>query len=217
METGFRLVHPLLAGDATGIIAAAAVTTSLGLPMWQDVFVEYAFGFAFGLLIFQALFMRDMAGGSYVMAVGRSFVPEWLSMNAVMAGMIPAMVVLMSRDMPAMHATSLRFWGVMSLATLVGFVVAFPVNLWLVGVGLKHGMGTDRVLGRGGHSVAADPTAPASAMKHENMPDMSGMAQGAKPAGATTAQILAMGVLTLIALGAGVMLATVYGHWSMAG
>ena len=25
-----------MAGDATGIIAAAAITTSLGLPMWQD-------------------------------------------------------------------------------------------------------------------------------------------------------------------------------------
>ncbi|WP_164153909.1 DUF4396 domain-containing protein, partial [Stenotrophomonas maltophilia] len=86
--------------------------------MWQDVIAEYVFGFAFGLLIFQALFMRDMAGGSYWGALRMSFIPEWLSMNAVMAGMIPTMVVLMSRDMAAMHASSLRFWGVMSLATL---------------------------------------------------------------------------------------------------
>ena len=54
-----------MAGYATGVIVAAAITTALGLPMWQDVIAEYVLGFGFGLLIFQALFMRDMAGGSY--------------------------------------------------------------------------------------------------------------------------------------------------------
>lgn len=145
-----------IAGDATGIIVAAAIAAALGLPMWLDIIFEYVFGFAFGLLVFQALFMKDMLGGSYRKAVRRSFTPEWLSMNAVMAGTIPVMVILMSRDMSAIEATSLRFWGVMSLATLVGLVVAFPVNMWLVAVGLKHGMGTVRALGKGGHSLAAE-------------------------------------------------------------
>jgi len=145
-----------MAGDATGIIVAAAITLTLGLPMWLDSISEYFFGFAFGLLIFQSLFMKDMMGGSYLTAVRRSFLPEWLSMNAVMAGMIPTMVILMSKDMSAMEATSPRFWGVMSLATLVGLVIAFPVNAWLVAAGLKHGMGTVRALGRGGHSLAAE-------------------------------------------------------------
>src|SRR5258706_4053588 len=53
-----------IAGDATGIIFAAVVTALLGFPMWIDVIVEYVFGFLLGLLIFQALFMRDMMGGS---------------------------------------------------------------------------------------------------------------------------------------------------------
>ena len=96
-----------LAGDATGIIIAAAVTAALGLPMWLDLTSEYLLGFGFGLLIFQALFMRDMLGGSYRAALKRSFMPEWLSMNAVMAGMIPVMVVLMSRDIRAMEVTSI--------------------------------------------------------------------------------------------------------------
>jgi hypothetical protein len=133
-----------VAGDATGIILAAAVTTSLGFPMWIDVISEYVFGFAFGLLIFQALFMKDMLGGSYVRSVKGTFMPEWLSMNAVMAGMIPVMVILMSLDMTAMEATSLHFWGVMSLGVVVGLATAFPVNMWLVGQGLKHGMATVR-------------------------------------------------------------------------
>jgi hypothetical protein len=133
-----------VAGDATGIIASAVITSMLGLPMWLDLVVEYLAGFAFGLLIFQAFFMRAMLGGSYPAAVRKSFLPEWLSMNCVMAGMIPVMVVLMLGDMTAMEPTSLRFWGVMSLATMVGAVVAYPINVWLVQAGYKHGMGTER-------------------------------------------------------------------------
>lgn len=202
-----------MAGDATGVIAAAALSLTLGLPMWQDVITEYVFGFAFGLLIFQALFMRDMAGGSYWGALRASFMPEWLSMNAVMAGMIPTMVVLMSRDMASMHATSLRFWGVMQLATLAGFAVAYPVNLWLVGVRLKHGMGTVRVLGEGGHTVEAEKSEkPMPAIARGGMAGMADMAAGP---GATKPQIVAMTVLTLLALGAGIIIATVFGRWSM--
>lgn len=145
-----------MAGDATGIIVAAVITSLLRLPMGVDAVVEYVAGFAFGLLIFQALFMKDMLGGGYWQAVKATWLPEWLSMNAVMAGMIPVMIILMTRDMRAMEPTSLRFWGVMSLASLVGAVLAYPVNWWLVKNGLKHGMGTKRVLGRGGASVAAE-------------------------------------------------------------
>src|SRR3984893_9655676 len=54
-----------VAGDATGIILAAAVTAVLGLPMWADLLVEYTTGFLFGWLIFQSLFMRALMGGTY--------------------------------------------------------------------------------------------------------------------------------------------------------
>ncbi len=142
-----------MAGDATGIIVAAAITSLLGLPMGIDAVIEYFAGFAFGLFIFQALFMKDMLGGSYWQAVKSTILPEWLSMNAVMAGMIPVMIILMTRDMRAMEPTSVRFWGIMSLASLVGAVLAYPVNLWLVAKKLKHGMGTERALGKGGADV----------------------------------------------------------------
>ena len=146
-----------VAGDATGIIVAATVTALLGLPMWLDLIVEYAAGFAFGLLIFQSLFMRDMMGGSYLRAVRHSFLPEWLSMNMMMAGMFPPMVLLMmGRDMRAMVPTELTFWGAMSAAVAVGTLVAYPINVWLVQVGLKHGMGTVRALAKGGHSLEAE-------------------------------------------------------------
>lgn len=224
-----------LAGDATGIIIAAAVTAALGLPMWLDLIFEYLLGFSFGLLIFQALFMRDMLGGSYRAALQRSLMPEWLSMNAVMAGMTPVMVALMSRDMQAMEVTSIRLWGVMSLATLVGAVIAYPVNVWLVAVGLKHGMGSVRVLGAGGHSLEAEATRIRTTSGEEPMGLMPAMAgyekataehalQDREPAeeqrmsmkgGATGPQLAAVTLLTLLALGAGVVLADLSGGLSL--
>jgi hypothetical protein len=137
-----------IAGDATGIILAAVVTALLGFPMWVDVIVEYIFGFLLGLLIFQALFMRDMMGGSYRENVRRSFLPELLSMNMMMAGMAPVMIFLMmGRDMRAMWPTEPLFWFVMSLGVTVGFIIAYPVNLWLVAKGMKHGLMTVRAPG----------------------------------------------------------------------
>jgi len=53
-------------------------------------------------------------------------------MNFMMAGMFPAMVVLMmGRDMRAMEPTELVFWGAMSIAIGVGLLTCYGVNLWL--------------------------------------------------------------------------------------
>jgi FtsP/CotA-like multicopper oxidase with cupredoxin domain len=140
-----------IAGDATGIILAAVATALLGFPMWIDVIVEYVFGFLLGLLIFQALFMRDVMGGSYGQNVRRSFLPELLSMNMMMAAMAPVMIFLMmGRDMRAMWPAEPLFWFVMSLGVTVGFVIAYPVNVWLVSKGLKHGLMTVRAMSHEG-------------------------------------------------------------------
>lgn len=231
-----------LAGDATGIIAAAVLTSFFSLPMWFDSVVEYVVGFAFGLLVFQALFMKDMLGGSYLDAVKGTWLAEFLSMNAVMAGMIPVMIVLMTRDMAAMEPTSLRFWGIMSLATLVGAALAFPVNRWLVKNGLKHGMGTERALGKGGAKTefererlaeiapaetietpemktgaAAMPHRAHTAATHEAGGDvqtesMSGMKMGGSVSAASKVFVTLM---TIAMLAAGVFVAGRWGDFSM--
>jgi plastocyanin len=134
-----------VAGDATGIILAAVITAALGLPMWLDLIIEYTAGFAFGLLVFQALFMKSVMGGSYRDSVKKTFLPEFISMNFMMAGMAPVMMFLMmSRDMRAMDPTALIFWGVMSVGVAAGFALAYPANVWLVRNGLKHGLMTQR-------------------------------------------------------------------------
>lgn len=202
-----------MAGDATGVVAAAALTATLGLPMGLDFVAEYVFGFAFGLLVFQALFMRGMLGGSYVRALRHSLYPEWVSMNAVMAGMGPVMLVIMGRHMSAMEPTSLRFWGTMSLASLVGAAVAYPANVWLVAARLKHGMGTDRALGHGGSPVQAVHAhgGSASDLSHQAPPEPA-------PAGfvsPTLPQKSAVALLSLLALATGLMLSALFGDLGM--
>jgi hypothetical protein len=171
-----------VAGDATGVIIAATITGLLGLPMWFDMTAEYVFGFVFGLFIFQSLFMKDVMGLTYRAALRTSFIPEWVSMNAMMAGMFPTMVaVMMGRDMRAMDPHEPLYWGTMALAIGVGFAAAYPVNWWLVSKGLKHGLMTVRPAAREGH------TPPGGDGRHD-------VAAPAPPAAAAHAPGAAVGV-----------------------
>ncbi len=128
-----------VAGDGVGILAGAVLSSVFGLAGLVEVVVEYILGFAFGWTIFQALFMRDMAGGSYLRALRSTFVAELLSMNLLMAGMVPTV----------------------TMGLLVGFIFAYPMNWWLVAHHLKHGMMTVRPA-----AAAADAHAGMDAAAH---------------------------------------------------
>jgi len=141
-----------VAGDGVGILAGAVISSILGIAGLAEVVLEYVLGFAFGWTIFQALFMRDMAGGSYRRALASTFVSELLSMNFLMAGMVPTVMLLRAHVASSADPTSPRFWFVMSMGLLVGFIIAYPMNWWLVANHLKHGMMTVRPAG-----VAAAP------------------------------------------------------------
>src|SRR6476660_560249 len=62
-----------VAGDGVGILAGAVLSSVFGLAGLAEIILEYVLGFAFGWTIFQALFMRDMAGGSYLRALTSTF------------------------------------------------------------------------------------------------------------------------------------------------
>jgi FtsP/CotA-like multicopper oxidase with cupredoxin domain len=193
-----------VAGDATGIILAAVVTASLGLPMWIDLIVEYIAGFSFGLFIFQSLFMKRMMGGTYWENVRKSFMPEFISMNAMMAGMAPTMsLLMMGRDMRAMDPLELIFWGVMSLGVMVGFTTAYPFNVWMVKKKIKHGLMTERA-GGGQHDHSIHES-------HGEKPkkDMGGGGHGAghqMDGDATTPQLAALAGVTSFLLISGMVL-----------
>lgn len=128
------------AGDGVGIIAGAVIGALLSLSHWNDFLLEYALGFGFGWAFFQAFAMRDMVGGSYILSLKETFIPELVSMNLLMAGMIPTMKTLMKLIEGAGDPLQLAFWFTMSMALIVGFILAYPINWWLVTNNMKHGM-----------------------------------------------------------------------------
>ncbi|MFE3638024.1 DUF4396 domain-containing protein [Streptomyces sp. NPDC059168] len=191
-----------VAGDATGIMMAAVIASSIGLAPWADSLTEYIVGFGFGLLVFQALFMRDMLGGSYVRAVRSTVFAEWLSMNCVMGAMVAVLVIIRSHVPGTDDVADVGFWATFSLAVLAGLAFAYPVNVWLVANHLKHGMGTVRALGQGGEAVPGAPPAPAPAVTAMAMPQ----------AEVTREQKAAMATLTVVFLASGVLLAAIFGQ-----
>src|SRR3546814_10410418 len=103
--------------------------------------------------------MRRMMGGTYLQNVRRSFRPWLISLNCMMAGMEPVMVALMmGRDMRAMWPGEPLFWMVMSIGVIAGFAVAYPVNVWMVARGMKHGLMTERKENEEGNATKAPST-----------------------------------------------------------
>ena len=174
-----------VAGDGIGILAGAVIGSFLSLAWPFAVALEYGLGFGFGWAIFQSLFMRRMAGGSYWTALRGAFVPEFLSMNFVMAGMVLVAWLLWTAIGGERSPLTAAFWFVMSMALLAGFVVAYPINWWLVSKNLKHGMSTVDE-----HAVEGD--AGKAAMTHSALP--------MKPS-ATMREIVLMAALSTIVFG----------------
>jgi hypothetical protein len=188
-----------VAGDGVGILAGAVLASLLGLAGLIEVVIEYVLGFAFGWTIFQSLFMRSTAGGSYRSALVSTVLPELLSMNLLMAGMIPTVMILRMQIPSAGNPATPYFWFVMSIGLLVGFIFAYPINWWLVANHLKHGMMTVRpageVAGAGGHVAHA-----ATDRMQDAGPPMSMAMGSSKP---TRPPIPAMTLVSFIALAAG--------------
>lgn len=167
-----------VAGDGIGIIAGAAVGAGLALSFWPDFVFEYVLGFGFGWAFFQAFAMRDMADGSYLRSLKMTFLSELLSMNLLMTGMLLtsrfAMLHVVGGDNPGRP----QFWFIMSMALIVGFVCAYPINWWLVVNHMKHGMLTVRRAARPEPVEDKSTAATATGMSHgSGAAPMSGRSQ----------------------------------------
>ncbi len=183
-----------VAGDGIGILVGAVLASVFGLSGPAEIVLEYVLGFTFGWAIFQALFMRNMAGGSYARALATTFLPELLSMNLLMAGMIPTVMILKVRIASANHAATPGFWFVMSMGLLAGLVLAYPMNWWLVTNHLKHGMMT----------IRPAPAGAAEAARRGGMGTPTARRTAPRP------PVAVMGLLSFVALAAGVVIAFVF-------
>jgi hypothetical protein len=113
---------------------------------------------------------------------------------------VPTVMTLMTVIKSANDPTTPNFWFVMSMGLLLGFIIAYPMNWWLVANHLKHGMMTIR--------PKKEPRK-AMAMGSDEMANGGGeMAGMAMPeAGKPSPSIPIMTVLSFVALAAGLALA----------
>jgi hypothetical protein len=194
-----------LAGDATGIIVAASIVPAFALSNGWDVTIEYAAAFAFGLFIFQALMMLGMYDGDYLKAVRKTVFAETVSMNFVMVGMIPTMVVLAAAWEGSENPIEPSFWFRMSLASVVGGALAYPINYWLVNNHLKHGCmtlpGADGPAHGMGHRSPEAAAAQAGSHEHMAMEGTDhGMAMNSLPFRESAAWVIGSFAVLLAAL-----------------
>jgi hypothetical protein len=147
--------------------------------------------------------------GSYGQSLKATFVPEFLSMNTLMAAMVPVAALFAHYFDASRDPLNPEFWFRMSMALLAGFIVAFPMNWWMVARQLKHGMKTVR--------PAPDATSAPEAKKTAAPGANSGHSESAEPTQATASAtraravprtaIFGMMILSLAVFAAGLALA----------
>ncbi len=202
-----------VAGDGVGILAGAVIASVFHLSKSADIGLEYALGFGFGWSVFQSLFMRGMAGGSYMRALSSTFFPELLSMNCLMAGMVPAMTLAMKSAPGSHHPSGPTFWFIMSMALLVGFITAYPMNWWLVSRHMKHGMMTVRPLGesvnRGARKTMHDDHSPSEHTGGAQPTSKPPMDDDAKSVSSSV--LTWMTILSFVIFGLGLSISVIFG------
>ncbi len=142
-----RIVHGALhrgAGCTLGDLAAEPLAHELGFTLWGAWLLDYAFAYLLGI-VFQYVTIAPMRGLSPARGLVEAIKADTLSLTAWQLGMYGFMAlaqlwffahVLGVRITP----DSVEFWFAMQLAMLCGFATAYPVNAWLVRVGIKQPM-----------------------------------------------------------------------------
>jgi len=125
-------------------------------------------------------------------------------MNALMAGMVPVMMVLMVHLPGAESSRQATFWFTMSMALLTGSLVTYPMNWWLVANHLKHGMMTVR------RAAAGEPSHPHVEHAMGQKMEIMSHAQMPKP---SAGAIIGMAILSIAMFAIGIGLSIIVaGH-----
>lgn len=123
-----------LTGCAIGEVSGMALGTALGFSDWGTVALAVALAFLFGYTLTSMPLLR--AGLSLSAVIPIALAADTLSI-ATMEIADNAFMLLIPGAMEA-GLDSLLFWGALSAALAVAFVVTVPVNRWLIARGKGH-------------------------------------------------------------------------------
>jgi hypothetical protein len=123
-----------LTGCAIGEIAGMAIGTALGLSQWGTVALAVGLAFLFGYALTSLPLLR--AGFAVAAVIPIALASDTFSI-AVMEIIDNGVMVVVPGAMEA-GLGSLLFWGSLSFALSLAFVIAVTVNRWLIGRGKGH-------------------------------------------------------------------------------
>jgi hypothetical protein len=133
-RAAFQATTHCLTGCAIGEILGLVLSTALGWTALASIMlaIVLAFGFGYGLTISPLL----RIGIPLRSALGLAFASDTVSIT-VMEVVDNAFVLAVPSAMTAGLGDAL-FWISLVVSLALAFLVAFPVNLWLIGRGLGH-------------------------------------------------------------------------------
>jgi hypothetical protein len=123
-----------LTGCAIGEIAGMAIGTALGFSQWATVALAVGLAFLFGYALTSLPLLR--AGFTIGAVIPIALASDTFSI-AVMEIIDNLIMVVVPGAMES-GLGSWLFWGALSFALSVAFVVAVPVNRWLIARGKGH-------------------------------------------------------------------------------
>lgn len=132
------------------VFAVPAIATVFG---WGSLFsekifavwvVDYIFAYVFGV-VFQYFMIAPMRNLSFAKGLIAAIKADTLSLTAWQIGMYGFMAIayfLIFRDGfgVRLRTDSAEFWFMMQIAMLCGFATSYPVNWWLIEMGIKEKM-----------------------------------------------------------------------------
>jgi hypothetical protein len=123
-----------LIGCGIGEVLGLVIGTGLGWTTVPTIVLAVALAFVFGYSL--TLWPLVRSGMSLGAAAGLAFAADTLSIT-VMEIVDNGVVLIVPGAMDA-HLDSPLFWGSLALALAIAWVVAFPVNRWLIARGRGH-------------------------------------------------------------------------------
>jgi hypothetical protein len=125
---------------AEGVVLSFVTFTLFGHPVFGAWVIDFILAFLFGIA-FQYFPIRSMRQVTRRQALVAALKADSLSLSAWQVGMYGWMglsiFVIFGSEI---DKTDPVFWFMMQIAMLAGFVTSYPVNWWLVSVGIKEKM-----------------------------------------------------------------------------
>lgn len=129
-----------LTGCAIGEVLGLVIGTALGWATVPTIVLAIALAFVFGYSF--TLWPLIGSGMSFGAAAGLALAADTLSIT-VMEIVDNGIMLVIPGAMDA-HLDSPLFWGSLAVALAIAWVVAFPVNRWLIARGRGHAVVHDR-------------------------------------------------------------------------